>query len=265
MRFPVFLAWVLPLLGGFSPVRAPDTTARPPARLTNIVNAYPNPSPDGERILFQSNRTGRFEIYVTDADGGNLSRLTDRPGDNCSPVWSPDGEEIVFAASPDGSSDIYLMKSDGSDVRRLTDHAGDDSHPHWSADGSRIIFNSARTTPDPGAEWSRQWHEVFSMRRDGTDVRQHTRCRAVCTYPSFSPDGRRIACRKIVNTPGFAWDLTSSARNSEVFVADADGSNEINLSNNAGTRIFAYQNQETADFEFGDVAVIEVPDSKDRY
>lgn len=317
MMRSVCLVWMLLLVGYLPVIRAEDTTTRPPVRLTNVISAYPNPSPDGERVVFQSNRTGRFEIYLMNADGGNLVKLTDRPGENSSPVWSPDGAEIVFAASPEGHSDIYLMTSDGSNVRRLTEDPGDDSHPHWSADGRRIIFNSARTTPDRDAEWSRQWHEVFSMNRDGTDLRQHTRCRTVCTYPSLSPDGSRIAYRKIVDTPGFAWDLTSISRNSEVFVANADGSDEINLSNNAafdgwpawspegdrlvfasnrtgpanvghlyivnadgsglrqithggwshvqpawfrdGARILAYRNQETADFEFGDVVMIEVP------
>jgi TolB protein len=71
------------------------------------------------------------------------------------------------------------------------------------------------------------------MKLDGTDLHQHTNQKAVCTYPSFSPDGTRILYRKILNSPGFSWDLSSIPRNSEVFVADADGSGEINLSNNA--------------------------------
>jgi Tol biopolymer transport system component len=68
---------------------------------------------------------------------------------------------------------------------------------------------------------------------DGNDLRQHTNCRTVCTYPSFSPAGTRLAYRKIVDTPSFAWDFTPGMRNSEVVVADADGSHEVNVSNNA--------------------------------
>ena len=48
-------------------------------RLTNIVNAYPHPSPDGRRVVFQSNRTGAPQIHVMDADGGNVQQLTDEP------------------------------------------------------------------------------------------------------------------------------------------------------------------------------------------
>ena len=145
------------------------------------------------------------------------------------PSWSPDGRRIAFAATVADQSEIFVMDADGSNRRRLTDSPGDDAHPHWSADG-RVFFNSARTTPDPKADWSRQWHEVFSMRPDGTDLRQHTRCRTVCTFPTPSPDGRRIAYRKVVDIPGRNWDQSDGKRNSEVFVADLDGANERNLS-----------------------------------
>lgn len=220
---------MLLILAGVSLVHAdPD-----PVRLTNIINSYPNPSPDGKRIVFQSNRTGRYELYVMQADGGGVTQITDRPGDNVTPVWSPDGNTIAFAANDGDNSDIYLVNADGSNLVRLTTHPGDDSHPHWSADGGRIIFNSPRTTPDLSVDWLDQWHEVFSMKPDGSDLRQHTHQQTVCTYPSFSPDGKRILYRKITDTPGFAWDLSGRPRNSEVFAASIDGSDEVNLSNSA--------------------------------
>lgn len=223
----------LMLFGNLVAVWAQKPLVLAPQRLTSVINSYPNPSPDGKRVLFQSNRTGRWEIYVMNADGSDPTQLTDRAGDNVTPVWSPDGKRIALAASPGGNSDIYVMNADGSEWKRLTDHPGDDSHPHWSADGSRIVFNSPRTTPDLTADWSSQWHEIFSMKVDGTDLRQHTDHGTVCTYPSFSPDGTKIAYRKVTDTPGFAWDLTTGQRNSEVFVANVDGSSEVNLSNNA--------------------------------
>ena len=191
-------------------------------------------SPDGSRIVFQSNRAGNRELYTAKPDGSNVVQLTNTPYDEAGPVWSPDGKHLAYAAEPDGNSDVFVMNADGTGVRRLTDHPGDDAHPHWSPDGLRILFNSARTTPDPKAPWTQQWHEVFSIRLDGSDLRQVTNCKILCTYPAMSPDGKMIAYRKLTNDPGFIWELTSIPRNSEVFVANLDGSKEVNISRSAG-------------------------------
>ena len=205
----------------------------PAHRVTNVQDAYPMLAPDGSRILFESNRTGNWEIYTMKADGTELVRLTDNPAADVGPIWSPDGKRIVFGSERDGDPEVYVMNADGSGQRRLTRAPGDDSHPHWSPDGLRIVFNSARTTPDLSVEWTKQYHEIFTMATDGSDVRQVTRFRTVSTYPQFSPDGRRISFRRVVDEPGMIWDLTLGARNSEVFVMNADGSNPVNVSKSA--------------------------------
>lgn len=208
--------------------------------LTPVRDSYPHLSPDGKSLLFHSNRTGKRAIWISEGSGANPRLLFDggKAGvDPSTPVWSPDGKSIAFAMRPAGAandeeSDIYLMRSDGTAVRRLTATFGDDSHPHWSADGRRIFFNSARATPDPKAEWGRQWHDIYSMDVEGGDIRRHTDCRTVCTYPVPSPDGRHIALRKIIDSPGLNWGLEPGMRNSEVFVIAIDGSSSINVSSN---------------------------------
>jgi TolB protein len=206
-----------------------------PIRVTKVVDAYPMFSPDGTQVVFQSNRTGNVELYAMKADGTGVRRLTETPHDEGTPVWSPDGKKILYAADVGGKGeDVFVMNADGSGVRRLTDSPGDDGHPHWSADGARIVFNSVRTTPDPSVPWGRQWHEIFTMSADGTDLRQITRCQSVCTYGALSPDGRSVAYRKVTGDPGFNWDMSLSARNSEVFVANAEGTDERNVSHSAG-------------------------------
>ena len=207
------------------------------ASLTGALDSYPHLSPDGTALLFHSNRSGDQAIWIAGGDGANPRLLFDggklgsEPG---TPVWSPDGRSIAFAMRPAGGnetdSDVYVMRPDGSEVRRLTAAPGDDSHPHWSADGARIFFNSARATPDPKAEWTTQWIDIYSMAADGSDVRRHTDCRNTCTYPVPSPDGRFVAHRRATATPGLDWKLDPVQRNSEVFVTALDGGATINVS-----------------------------------
>jgi Tol biopolymer transport system component len=199
-------------------------------RITNIQDSYPMISADGKRIVFQSNRTGFWQIFIMDADGKNQKQLTNDKFSNTNPILSSDGLKIVFASNRDGNSEIYYMNVDGSSQTRLTNFPGDDSHPHWSPDGRRIIFNSARTTQDISIDWLRQIHEIFTMNADGTDVKQITFLKSVSSNPHFSLDGKKIAFRHILKEAGFSWSLNPQPVNSEIFIADADGNNPINLS-----------------------------------
>lgn len=207
--------------------------------LTTVRDSYPMLSPDGATLLFASNRSGAPALWVAKADGtaprllfGDSAAGSD-PG---TPVWSPDGKTIAFAMRPVGATDeneseIYTIAADGSGVTRLTAAPGDDSHPHWSADGKRIFFNSARATRDLTADWGKQWIDIYSMAANGSDVRRHTDCRTVRSYPVPSSDGRFIVHRKVVDGPGRNWDQSAINRNSEVFITAVDGSSARNLSN----------------------------------
>jgi len=114
---------------------------------TQVENS-PQFSPDGKGVVFASTRTGSYEIWTCDSDGGNPQRLTFFGGPlTGTPRWSPDGRQIVFDSRPQGSSssDIFLIAADGGSYRSLTPETADDIAPSWSGDGRWIYFTSDRS------------------------------------------------------------------------------------------------------------------------
>lgn len=207
-----------------------------PVKITHVENAYPDWSPDGRRIAFQSDRGGVSRIYTMNAaDGTDVKMLTHGPGADAGPHFSPDGTRIVYASEIEQRVEIYVVRANGGEPVRLTNFGADTSHPSWSPDGARILFCSNKDTPDRTIDWWDQHHEIYSMRADGSDVRRITDFRTVTTFPVYSPDGSHIAFRKVIRTPGFYDDknLTLAETNSEVFVMKSDGSAESNVSNSA--------------------------------
>jgi Tol biopolymer transport system component len=136
----------------------------------------PRLSPDEKRIAFTSDRTGAWEIYVSDLDGGRLVQLTsfgDALADGAS--WSPDGGEIVFAALRDGNRDIYLMRSEGGAVRKLISDPSEEGRPTYSVDGKWVYFRSNRS----GKE------EIWKMPRAGGTATQFTQGGGFEGFESF--------------------------------------------------------------------------------
>jgi TolB protein len=79
----------------------------------------PAPSPDGQKIAFMSRRDGNWEIYVVNADGSGLQRLTDDPAEDGLPTWSPDGRAIAFVSRRGESWAIWAMTPSGDGQRLL--------------------------------------------------------------------------------------------------------------------------------------------------
>ncbi len=105
------------------------------------------------------------DIYLMNADGSNIRRLTRHAAVNYQAVWSPDGGRIVFDSTRDGNWEIYVMNADGSHVVRLTRNQRVDARPVWSPDGTKIAFHSRG-----GSEQS----EIYVMDADGSNVRRLT-------------------------------------------------------------------------------------------
>jgi TolB protein len=76
-------------------------------------------SPDGTQIAFMSRREGNWNIYVANANGSNLQRLTDDEADDGLPTWSPDGNAIAFVSNRGGPWAVWAMTPDGFGKRQL--------------------------------------------------------------------------------------------------------------------------------------------------
>jgi Tol biopolymer transport system component len=186
------------------------------------LDGFPGWSPDGEKILFGSERDGNWEIYLMNADGSGLRRLTRHPATENSAAWSPDGRKIAFIRSRrhalfDG--DIYVMNADGSGQRRLTSEAARESGLAWSPDGQKIAFGG---WPRAGGNG-----EIYVMNADGSGRRNLTRSPGHDFAPAWSPDGRKILFTRSRDMTIYApWE------NVEIYVMNADGSDQRNLTRN---------------------------------
>ena len=171
---------------------------------TSTITPSQTTSP-GEDIVFVSTRDGNPEIYSVNADGTNLTRLTNNPANDDAPVWSPDGKRIAFASDRNGSWEIYVMNADGANVVRRTFSASSSGDPCWSPDGNRIVYSTQSgngslniwtVSPDSGSP-------ALLLETPGYDA-----------HPALSPDGSRLA----VISDWYAYDFVY-----DVFIANADG------------------------------------------
>ena len=166
------------------------------------------------KIVFSSNRSGTWQIYSMDMDGGNVTRLTYLPADNVTPTLSRDGRIIAFTAyrhavKPLGSRDIYLMNADGTHVRRLTVPPMRGVSPGVSPDGRRVAFSGwARSEGTPEAT-------IHVVDVNGTNLINTGR---VGSAPSFGPDERQIlfTCKDARHFP-------------HICLMNADGSSLVTL------------------------------------
>lgn len=153
----------------------------------NGDDEWPSWSPDGQRIAFHSDDVGAGDIYVVNADGTNLRRITSDPlpavTNELHPSWSPDGSLIAFAGNEAGNYDIYTIRPDGSDVHRITRTDGSDVEPAWAPAGDRLAIR--RITP--AGEW-----DIRVVGLDGADL-LHVALPGWQRQPSWRGDGKAIA------------------------------------------------------------------------
>ncbi|MFD1225679.1 Tol-Pal system beta propeller repeat protein TolB [Pseudochrobactrum kiredjianiae] len=118
-----------------------DLRSRTTTRLTSsqAIDTSASYSPDGSKIVFESDRGGRQQIYVMGADGSNPQRISFGNGSYSTPVWSPRGDLIAFTKQSGGQFSIGVMKTDGSGERLLTSGFHNEG-PTWAPNGRVLMF-----------------------------------------------------------------------------------------------------------------------------
>jgi TolB protein len=196
----------------------PLTIAHQLTRIPNSqrlpTNDEPFPSPNGRQLVIESNRTGKQQLYAISDKGQLLRRITHDSGSDDTPSWSHDGRHIAYVSIRSGHSGLYVIDATGRAEHRLAGGGLDYLHPMWSNDNRWIIYN-VNTRRDPTV------YELWVMRADGTSIYPITHNHySETTYGSWSPDGHRIAYRR-----------KFLPYRSQVYVAQADGTQAHNLSN----------------------------------
>lgn len=197
---------------GTALVKADRDEATGDLRVINIVednarNYHVRPSPDGLLIAFDSDRDGERGVYVANADGTNVRRVSG-PGFAAVPSWSPDGSVLAFVRAEHNRRtwNLWLLNLQTNDMRRVTDYRyGQPWGASWFPDGRRVAYSheDRLTVLDLPTGTKR----IFKSPRAGRLVRT----------PAVSPDGRHIVFQ--VHTDG-AWMLDLRDGSMERILAD---------------------------------------------
>jgi TolB protein len=137
-----------------------DVFSRKSINLTQGAGGVdPTWSPDGTRIAFSSSRDGNYDIYVMNANGGDVKQMTDTAWSEAEPAWSPDGKRIAYTANlrtisvacgfmstgrpgeppSDDRTSVYVMSEQGTNHTKLATTDGG-MEPAWSPDGTQLAL-----------------------------------------------------------------------------------------------------------------------------
>jgi Tol biopolymer transport system component len=187
-------------------------------RITDTTSNERTPkwSPDGDKLVFASDRDGNREVYIFDladvVDGTTKTQpfnLTQHKAPDWQPAWSPDGQRVAFSSYRDGNWEIYVVNVDGTGLTRLTDQPESDFSPTWSPDGKHVLFASRR----------RGDADLFTADIETGTPNQLTKGELDEYDPAWSPNGEWIAF------------VTQIGEQSDIFCMRADGADPVNLTN----------------------------------
>ena len=202
-----------------------DDNARPIAILDDGArNYHAQPSPDGRRVAFDSDRDGERAVYIVDADGSNIRRISG-PGYAAVPTWSPSGDRLAFVraeASRPKVWNLWLLTFSTGELRRLTRFTyGQTWGASWLHDGRRVVFShedrlvmlsladgqmrsypspvhgrimrTPAVSPDGRVVVFQVWREGAWLLDLGTGAMRRILDDATAEEFAWSPDGQRVA------------------------------------------------------------------------
>ncbi|MDX2303865.1 MAG: hypothetical protein NW226_13750 [Microscillaceae bacterium] len=197
-------------------------------KLTNSpgYDAEATVSPQGDKIVFTSVRSGDLELWVMNIDGSNPKQITQELGYDGGAFFSPDGKQLVFRASrPQGEEavkkykdllaeglveptnlEIFVCNIDGTNLRQITNLGKANWAPFFHPSGKKILFSSNHRSTR-GYPFN-----LYMINVDGTGLEQVSFDTAFDSFPMFSPDGKKLIFSSNRNNGG--------TRDTNIFLAD---------------------------------------------
>jgi TolB protein len=134
------------------------------------------------RIAYVTKNSGKYHLWITDADGENAQAALSSPEPIISPSWSPNGQQLAYVSFESRKPVVYVHEVSSGKRRVLANFKGSNSAPSWSPDGKTLAVTLSR---DGGSQ-------LFLIDSNGGEPRRLTTSSSIDTEPVFSPDGSAI-------------------------------------------------------------------------
>jgi TolB protein len=183
-------------------------------------------SPNGDKIVFTSSRSGDLELWTMNIDGKDQKQVTNELGYDGGAFFSPDGKKLVFRASRPKSDEevkeykdllaqglvapvqmeLFTCNVDGSDLKQITKLGKANWAPFYHPSGKKIVFSSNYASKK-GYDF-----QLYMINEDGTGLEQITTESIFNSFAMFSPDGKKLVFSSNRNNHG--------GHDTNVFIAD---------------------------------------------
>jgi len=209
--------YVWPIYPDFD-IYVTDLDGRIVSQLTNEpgYDAEATVSPQGDKIVFTSLRSGDLELYTMNIDGSDVRQITNTLGYDGGAFFSPDGTKLIFRASrpiteeeikvykdllSEGlvmptQMELFICNVDGSDIRQITKLGKANWCPFFHPSGEKVIFASNHET-ERGFPFN-----LYLINVDGTGLERVSHDSTFDAFPMFSPDGKFLVFSSNRNNGG---------------------------------------------------------------